>query len=303
MADQLAGYLARIQADIPTLHIASARLNSDGMMNDVVVVNDDLVFRFAKNEHAKTLLAYEAQLLQLIERAVTVPVPHIEHYNDTYMSYRFVPGAPLYRHTLLRASAATQDRLAHQLATFLQQLHAIRLSDVPAPPWQAAAPPESRRAFYERRLADLEQHVYPLLWADQKAWISDLFAPVRDGTVDMDAFTPVLIHRDLAAYHILHTPETGDLVGVIDYGTASAGDPAVDWGCLINTYGEQFVRRMHQVYPIPQATIDRARFLAGAIELEWALGGVQSQDLSLLLVHLGRARDSQPMLTPWPVTG
>ena len=66
-----------------------------------------------------------------------------------------------------------------------------------------------------------------------------------------------------------------------------------------NTYGEQFVRRMHQVYPIPQATIDRARLFAGAIELERALGGIQSQDMSLLLVHLGRARDSLPMLTPW----
>jgi aminoglycoside 2''-phosphotransferase len=300
MADLLAGYLARIKADQPALRVTSARLNSDGMMNDVVVVNDTLVFRFAKNDHAKTLLAYEAQLLQEIERCVTVPVPRIEHCNDTYMHYRFVPGMPLYRHTLLRADTATQDLLAHQLAMFLQQLHAIPLSDLPAPPWQTAAPPESRRAFYERQLAALEQHVYPLLWADQKAWISDLYAPVRDGSVDLDAFTPVLIHRDLAAYHILHDPQTGRLTGVIDYGTAGAGDPAVDWGCLISSYGEQFVRRMHQVYPIGQATIDRARFLAGAVELEWALGGIQSNDPSLLLVHLGRARDSLPMQTPWP---
>ncbi len=257
MADVLAGYLARIAADLPALRVASARMNSDGMMNDVVVVNDTLVFRFAKNDHAKRLLAYEARLLDVIEHCVTVPVPHIEHCNDTYMHYRYVPGMPLYRHTLLRADTATQDLLAHQLATFLQQLHAISLSDVPAPPWQTA-PPESRRAFYEQRLAALEQHMYPLLWADQKAWVSDLFAPVRDGSVDLDGFTPVLIHRDLAAYHILHAPQTGHLTGVIDYGTASAGDAAVDWACLINTYGEQFVRRMHHVYPVAQATIDRA---------------------------------------------
>jgi aminoglycoside 2''-phosphotransferase len=300
MADVLAGYLARIQADIPTLHVASARLNSDGMMNDVVVVNDNLVFRFAKSEPAKALLAYEAQLLQVIERYVTVPVPRIEHCTDTYMHYRFVPGMPLYRHTLLRADAAMQDLLAHELATFLQQLHSIRLSDVPSPPWQTATAPESRRTFYEQRLAALEQHVYPLLWADQKAWISDLFAPVCDGRVDLDALTPVLIHRDLAAYHILHTPQTGHLAGVIDYGAAGAGDAAIDWACLINTYGEQFVRRIHHDYPIPQATIDRARFLAGALELEWALNGIQSKDMSLLLVHLGRARDSLPMLTAWP---
>src|SRR4051812_8653577 len=118
MADVLAGYLARIEADLPALRVESARLNSDGMMNDVVVVNDALVFRFAKNDHAKTLLAYESQLLQLIERSVDVPVPHIEHCTNTYMSYRLVPGAPLYRHTLLRSSVEIQDLLAHQLAIF-----------------------------------------------------------------------------------------------------------------------------------------------------------------------------------------
>jgi aminoglycoside 2''-phosphotransferase len=300
MTDELAGYVARIRADFPTLQIASARLNADGLMNDVVVVNDDLVFRFAKNDHARTLLAYEAQLLPIVGRHVTVPVPQIEHHTAAYMCYRFVPGSPLYRHTLLRADSATQDRLAHELATFLRQLYAIPLSEAPAPPWQATAPPESRRAFYERQLDALERDVYPLLWADQKAWIADLFAPVRDGRVDLDAFTPVLIHRDLACYHILYDPQAGRLTGVIDFGTAGCGDPAVDWACLINTYGEQFVRRMHHACPVPQATIDRARFLAGALELEWALGGVQSNDPSLLLVHLGRARDSLPISAPWP---
>ena len=40
MSDLLTGYLARIAADLPALRVASARMNSDGTMNDVVVVND-----------------------------------------------------------------------------------------------------------------------------------------------------------------------------------------------------------------------------------------------------------------------
>lgn len=71
-------------------------------------------------------------------------------------------------------------------------------------------------------------------------------------------------------------------------------------GRWISTYGEHFVGRMHRTYPISQETMDRVRFLAGAIELEWALYGVQAKDLSLLLVHLGRSRDSLPPMTPWP---
>lgn len=229
MTDVLAGYVKRIGADCPSLQIASARLNSDGMMNDAVVINDDLVFRFAKNEKALTLLAYEAQLLDIIGRYLTVPVPRIEQRTDVYLRYRHIPGSPLYRHTLLRTDPAIQNRLAYELATFLQQLHAIPLSEVPDPPWQATAPSESLRTKYEQRLVALERDVYPLLWADQKDWVVDLFASVLDGRVDLDAFTPVFLHRDLACYHILHDPQTAHLTGVIDYGTAGAGDPATDW--------------------------------------------------------------------------
>ena len=300
MRDLLERYTEAIRAQLPSLHVHSVHLNRDGLQNDVVVVNHELVFRFAKTAQATALLDYERRLLPIIERQVTLPVPHIDLWSETFLHYRLVPGVPLYRHVLLRSDETTQAALAHALATFLRQLHAIPLTEVPTLPQHADVPPVSRRERYERRLQDLEQVVYPYLWADQKAWIEDLFAPVLDGRVDLDAFGAVLTHRDLAAYHILHDPQAGQLTGVIDFGTAGAGDAAVDWACLINTYGETFVQRMARTYPLDQATVDRARFLAGALELEWALGGVQGNDVSLLLVHLGRARDSRPLLAPWP---
>jgi len=219
VTDALAGYCARIQTDFPTLPIRTVRLNRDGLMNAVVIVNDAMVFRFATNEHAQQVLAYEARLLPIISRFVTLPVPHIEHATASYLHYRLVPGSPCYRHTLLRADAITQDQLAHQLATFLYQLHTIPLHAVPIPPWPVTPDSASRRILYEQRYAALQQDVYPLLWADQRAWIADLFAPVQDGRIDLDAFTPVVIHRDLAAYHILHDPQTTQLTGVIDFGT------------------------------------------------------------------------------------
>lgn len=299
MSELLTAYLDQIRADFPTLNIGTARLNSDGMVNDVVVVNDDLAFRFAKTDYGRQLLEYEAHLLELIARHVGTPVPRFTHRTPAYVHYQYVPGNPLYRHLLLRADSQVQECLAYGLAIFLAELHAIPLAGVPASPGTSFLSPPSRRAFYEQRLAALESDVFPLLWADQKAWIYDLFAPVVEGGLDLDAYTPRMIHRDLAAYHILYDPSQGCLAGIIDFGTAGGGDPAIDWGCLISTYGESFVRRIHATYPLDQATLDRARFLAGAIELEWALIGVQEKDPSMLLVHIGRARDCQALLTPW----
>ena len=130
-----------------------------------------------------TVQAYA--LHYIIKRHVIILVPDIVLRTDTFIHYRFVPGAPLYRHIRLRADTAAQDLLAHELAIFLRQLHVILLNDVPPAPWSASESPESRRTFYERRLVALEQDVYPLLWADQKVWICDLFAPARDGRVDL----------------------------------------------------------------------------------------------------------------------
>lgn len=299
MSELLTAYLDQIRGDFPTLDIGSARLNSDGMVNNVVIVNDDLVFRFAKTDYGRQLLAYEAQLLELIAPSVSTPIPRFIHCTPTYVHYQLVPGNPLYGYLLLRTEPQIKERLAAGLATFLAELHAIPLADVPVPPGASSPSPMSRRTFYEQRLAALESDVFPLLWADQKAWVYDLYAPVVEGRLDLDAYTPRLIHRDLAAYHILHDPAQGSLTGIIDFGTAGAGDPAADWSCLMNSYGELFVRRMHATYPLDQATLDRARFLAGAIELEWALIGIQQNDPSMLLVHIGGARDRQALFTPW----
>jgi hypothetical protein len=81
---------------------------------------------------------------------------------------------------------------------------------------------------------------------------------------------------------------------LFDFGTAGPGDPAVDIALLVNTYGESIVQRLARAYPISPNMLDRARFLAGALELEWALAGVSNNDQSMFLVHLGRARDILP---------
>lgn len=138
----------------------------------------------------------------------------------------------------------------------------------------------------------------PLLWADQRAWLADLFAPLQRGVLDLDAFTPAFVHCDLASYHILHD-SAGRLTGVIDFGTAGSGDRAMDFSMIINNYGESFLRRISRYVPLPQDVLERARFFAGFIELEWALNGLRTQDPSWLLVHLGRARDSLPSGTSW----
>jgi len=120
---------------------------------------------------------------------------------------------------------------------------------------------------------------------------------VLDGQIDL-RYEPVLIHGDLGVYHILYDPIQGRLIGIIDFGVAGLGDPASDFACLIQALGESFLQRMARFSHAIQPALDRARFRAGALELEWALHGIRSNDASWWLAHIGGARDVMPLGKP-----
>ena len=63
-------------------------------------------------------------------------------------------------------------------------------------------------------------------------------------------------------------------------------------------YGESIVRRMEPTYPRLPEFIDRARFWAGTLELQWALAGVLDNNIPMLLAHVGAARDVQLLGAP-----
>jgi len=78
MNTALEPYLAVIRAARPALDIVSAELNTDGMANTVVIVNDALVFRFPKTAAARDLQRYETALLMTIEPRLPGVVPQVE---------------------------------------------------------------------------------------------------------------------------------------------------------------------------------------------------------------------------------
>jgi aminoglycoside 2''-phosphotransferase len=101
-----------------------------------------------------------------------------------------------------------------------------------------------------------------------------------------------MVYTDLAPYHIMYDSRARRINGIIDFGCAGLGDPALDVGVLINVYGETFLNRFYKIYPEAEVYLKRARFYAGAIELRWVLQGLERRDPMWFAVHLGGARDS-----------
>src|SRR5262245_63043413 len=74
----------------------------------------------------------------------------------------------------------------------------------------------------------------------------------------------VVVHRDLAAEHVLCFPTTRTLTGIIDWSEIAISDALVDFAGLFHWGGEAFVDALLSSYdgPADETILPRVRFLA-----------------------------------------
>jgi len=122
----------RIRKIAPALAIRSVRLNGEGLMNDVVIINEELVFRFPKHEYASKHLSDEINLLRLLQPYITLQIPEPLYHNQDVLAYRLIPGETLRRDMLLKLSEDDKQAVADQLAQFLKELHGVPVQQIAA---------------------------------------------------------------------------------------------------------------------------------------------------------------------------
>ena len=168
-------YLDRMRAAFPALSLSTVHLNRDGLMNDVVIINNEWVFRFAKDEWVRRSLVKEARILALTGTFVSVGVPVFEHQEEDLVVYPLIPGEPLQRNDILQLDQPLQNHLGAQIATFLHQLHCIphQVLEQQAIPLSDAV---RSRDDWLRLFHDIEVELFPLLMTPAKDWVRRHFA-------------------------------------------------------------------------------------------------------------------------------
>ena len=99
----------------------------------------------------------------------------------------------------------------------------------------------------------------------------------RMANLDQVDYTPVLRHGDFGTVNLLFDAAAQSISGVIDFGNAGLGDPALDFAAIIAPfgYGEAIIERFARVYPLDEAMLDRARFYVSVYALQEALYGAE----------------------------
>jgi len=273
---------------MPDLDIRSLKLHREGLVNDVLIVNNQWVFRFAKTEWGKEQMALEGELMKFLGSRLPIDIPSPEIVLEDVIVYPLLIGEEFRREVWQEADEPSKQSYGDQLGGFLRELHGVDLDSLhlEIPPTLAPVTRETWEEIYDR----VVDNVYPHLLPHQVDWVETLF---KNALINPDffKFDPVPVHGDLALYHILYSPKKNKITGVIDFGVVGLGDPATDLGSLINCYGETLVKKMGNTYPEMENLMPRARFYAQAIELQWALLGIESGDYYWFTAHIGGARD------------
>src|SRR5580765_8448164 len=128
--DDSADYSKRIRELFPEIAIDSIKVNRDGLLNDVVIVNSEFVFRFAKPGFGVKDLIEEARVLHFLKNHITLQIPDPFYESQDLLAYRLIEGQTLRRDILLRLAGTDQQAAADQLAQFLKELHSIPLSEI-----------------------------------------------------------------------------------------------------------------------------------------------------------------------------
>jgi aminoglycoside 2''-phosphotransferase len=246
----IAIYTALIERCFPQLTVHAALPITSGWDSFVLEINGELIFRFPMREDVVQRLKQERRLLPILEGVLSTPIPHFDYIGrgDTEYPYMFVGyckiiGTPLSAESITPAQLSD---LVPALATFLTGLHSFPHEQALRVGFAEHSPEQWRQRWrqdYQDRYTDLQLRVFPLLDEEMRTKTRYLWEDfLNDG--DLFAFRPVLAHCDLGCEHIFCDPERSILTGVIDWGDANIGDPAIDFVGLHLTHGREFTKQI-----------------------------------------------------------
>ncbi|MGO4542763.1 phosphotransferase family protein [Paenibacillus sp. 2TAB19] len=244
MKEQERRYSALIANQFPDLIIQTVESLGEGFRNIAILVNGEWVFRFPKSQQGANELNKEIQLLPLLAARVKVGIPEFvyigtEEDGRPFAGYRKVEGEILGEDGIASLSENARERLAIQLADFMDALNACPVETA----IQAGVPVHNLTNDVHLLKEVAKRQVFPHLETSSRDYLTQRFQSYLEDTT-CTHYTPTLIHADLSPDHFLTDAHQTELTGIIDFGDAKISDPDYDYLYLLEDCGKAFTRQV-----------------------------------------------------------
>ncbi len=224
-----------ISKALPKLKIHRYKSNTQGWDNDIIIVNEDTVFRFPKNDKVADRVISESMLLKKLIRYkpfVTIPdytLLYDENNKLGCVYYEYIEGQPLEQNLI-------NDRNAMLLGEFLTKLHRMNHSKLSS---------LHTYDYWHDLFTSVRKNVYQDLNEFQKQAITSVFTRFLD-TFPTLSYPMTVIHGDLTTSNIICNE--GEVTGIIDFTDAQIGDPAFDFAGFYWEFGPEFTKKVLSYY-------------------------------------------------------
>jgi len=253
--------------------------NHEGQFNNLLIINDELIFRFPRYVDGVASILKEIRVLSRIQGCTTLPIPNpiyssqeTDRVGEVFMGYPCLPGETLWQPVFTQIEdERIIDRWGEQLAGFLRELHAI-----PSQTIGNNFPLQDGLAEWKNLYADIRKHLFAFMRPEARDEVSFHFEDFLKNPA-LHSYQPALRHGDFGFGNILYDPQTMNISGVIDFGFVGLGDPAIDFASA-SVLGEKIFKRICQAYPNSHSMLERARFYRGTYALQEALHGLRKDD-------------------------
>jgi aminoglycoside 2''-phosphotransferase len=290
-------YWALIQKTFPKLETREVEINCEGMVNDVVIINHEHVFRFSRNPGDEEDLGYEVKAIDFIRLYLSLNLPKVDFCSEEMISYPFITGVSLTNHLVLRFSNSEMDSLAREFGRGMHELHHIPIKNAKenglrnSPTLVHGA--DGWRTFFDEG----KNILLPQMGENRKKEFLKLERHAQ--SPHFLEYTPSVIHGDICSDHILVDPVKARVTGIIDWGTAGFGDPASDYVGIAFELGENFLHRMVEADPDIPSMIEKIRFWVQTMNWQILLKYHQTLDPAWINCIHPYNRDLHPVGSGW----
>lgn len=268
----------RIREIYPELDIDHSEVIDLGQNNDVLIVNDNLVFRFPKYVEGIKKLIKETEILEQIKGKLSLSIPYPQYSSmepnevgKVFTGYKLIEGTPLW--TDMMKNIHKEERIASQLVQFLMELHSQPVDRLGI---EKKSTEDVRNSIVDL-YGEFKDKLFPYMNETSKSEMDYNFDAFLSNK-ELLSFNTVLIHGDFGASNILWDSIREEVTGIIDFGETEIGDPAYDFAGLLASYGQPFVKRCLSMYPDGEKIFERMTFYKSTFALQEALHGVKNND-------------------------
>jgi len=251
-----------------------------GQNNIAILANDEWIFRYPLHRDAAKSMELEVAVLRAVHGRLPVSTPNPEIFDEVsglewhVMACPFIAGRVLDADQISELGSSDLSRLGKDLGRFLTTLHSTPPSLFSSSNLRDKDGPQRWVRFTEDVRNFLKPRITSSDWNRSNRKLKESVEKIS-----RFQYEPVLRHGDFEFGNYVFDDRTR-LAGVIDFGSAGLGDPAVDVAAVIATNGpgDKMIDHVRSAYPLADDLLHRARIYRDTFPLQHALLGAKGDD-------------------------